>query len=106
MAMSAWLGLFICWVVLAALDAALAVALWPHPTAALFIAVALFATYHALLAVHRIAVEKRFRHAEDIAKRELLLMEKCQEHGNRLGYEWHKDQLGAAVSQMRKITKG
>ncbi len=103
--MTAWLGLFICWTVLAALDLALAFALWPHVVCPLFLAVALFATYHALLAVHRTTVERRFRRIEDIAKRELLLMDKCREHGNRLGYEWHRDQLGAACEEMRRISK-
>ncbi len=100
-----WLAIFASWVVLAAVDLALAVALWAHPVAVLFVPIAALCGVFAGRALHKANVERRFRHVEDVAKRELLLMEKCAEHANRLGWEWHRDQLGAACEEMRRIVE-
>ncbi len=98
-----WLAIFASWVVLAAVDLAAGVAFWPHPVVVSFMFVAIGSAVGALQALHRRNVERRFRHVEDVAKRELLLMEKCAEHANWLGWEWHRDQLGAACEEMRRI---
>ncbi len=102
---STWLAIFASWIVLSAVDLALAVAFAPHPVTWVFTAIASMCGVFAGRALHKANVERRFRHVEDIAKRELLLMEKCQEHANRLGYEWHKDQLACAIEEMRKLAE-
>ncbi len=100
-----WFAIFASWVVLAAVDLALAVAFAPHPVTWVFTAIASMCGVFAGRALHKANVERRFRHVEDVAKRELLLMEKCAEHANRLGWEWHRDQLACAVEEMRRIVE-
>ncbi len=100
-----WLVIFASWVMLAAVDLALAVAFAPHPVMWVFTMIASLCGVSAGCALHKANVERRFRHVEDVAKRELLLMEKCAEHANRLGWEWHRDQLACAIEEMRRIVK-